>query len=260
MYRETVIPGLGTLWVSSPGGAAARIPADGCADIILRDDELIVAGPSTRWLLARGSAELPTVGLRFAPGLAGARLAIDPSAARDRIVPARELLAPAVAERGHRALRSVLTERCPAHAESPTERTLREAARALPLVLGAEPTPAEQRWSATVRAAARREEPLARLADRLGYSERQVRRRMLLSFGFGYAALRRVLRAEDAGRLIRAGAAPAEAAGLAGYADQSHLTREFQRVSGLTPAQLAAAAASGAYRSIELPSGSSTVA
>lgn len=61
MYREAVIPGLGTLWASDPSGAVSRIPADGCADIILRDDELIVAGPASaeqRWSAAVRAAAL----------------------------------------------------------------------------------------------------------------------------------------------------------------------------------------------------------
>ncbi|MBK0418009.1 helix-turn-helix domain-containing protein [Leucobacter sp. CSA1] len=63
---------------------------------------------------------------------------------------------------------------------------------------------------------------------------------MLQAFGYGYAALRRVLRAERARRLILAGSSPATAAQLAGYADQPHLTREFRRMIGASPAQLAA--------------------
>lgn len=235
MYREIAIAGLGTLWVSEADGSAARIPADGCADIILRDDELVVAGPSTRWVEARGSARLPTVGLRFAPGFAGAALAIDPTEARDRVLPASELLAKEVRERGERALRSLLVPGA-----------LREAAATIPRELGmdldpTQPARVDLRWIPEVRAAARREEPFARLSARLGYSERQLRRRMLHTFGYGYAALRRVLRSERARDLIGRGVTLAEAAELAGYADQSHLAREFARVIGVTPSQLAAA-------------------
>lgn len=263
MYREAVLSGLGTLWVTDIGGDPTRIPADGCADIILRDDELIVAGPSTRWLLARGSTHFPTVGLRFAPGLAGPALAVDPTPIQDQIVSARDLLPAALRDRGERALRSLLDVGGPGEAAVVGDPgALREAVRAIPHELGLDPELAELRWVSEVRAAAQRAEPLSQLADRLGYSERQLRRRMLQTFGYGYAALRRILRAERARELVRAGATPAAAAQLSGYADQSHMTREFQRVLGVTPAQLAVSVdeASGAYRSIELPSGSSTVA
>ncbi|WP_053384043.1 helix-turn-helix transcriptional regulator [Leucobacter celer] len=262
MYRETAIPGLGTLWVSDPSGAAARIPADGCADIILRDDELIVAGPSTRWLLARGGAHLPTVGLRFAPGLAGTVFAVDPSAVQDRIVLAQDLLPVSLRRRGELALRSLLAAGGSGEAACADDPgAFRRAARTIPRELDLDPDAADLRWASEIRGAARRGEPFAQLADRLGYSERHLRRRVLRSFGYGYAALRRVLRAARAGELIRTETMLAEVAQLAGYADQPHMTREFKRVIGATPAQLAVSVdeASGAYRSIELPSGSSTV-
>lgn len=263
MYRETPVPGLGTLWISSPAAGATTISADGCADIILRDDQLIVAGPSTRWLLARGSEQHPTVGLRFSPGLAGADLGIDAFELRDRILPAGGLLPTALAERGERALRALLGA-----AESPAARgpqderptngapdlsraaesghagRLRDAARAVPRELALHSEARRLRWVDEVRAAALRADPLPRLARRLGYSERQLRRRMLQSFGYGYASLRRVLRAERARDLILRGAPLAVAASLAEYADQSHMTREFGRVIGAAPAQLAAASGS----------------
>ena len=262
MYCETPIPGLGTLWISSPAEGATTISADGCADIILRDDQLIVAGPSTRWLLARGSEQHPTVGLRFFPGLAGAGLGIDAFELRDRILPAQGLLPAALAERGERALRALLGA-----AESPAARgpqegptsgapdlsraaesryagRLRDAARAVPRELALHSEARRLRWVDEVRGAALRAEPLPRLARRLGYSERQLRRRMLQTFGYGYASLRRVLRAERARDLILRGAPLATAASLAGYADQSHMAREFGRVIGAAPAQLAAASGS----------------
>jgi AraC-like DNA-binding protein len=254
VYCETPIPGLGTLWISSPAEGATTISADGCADIILRDDQLIVAGPSTRWLLARGSEQHPTVGLRFFPGLAGAGLGIDAFELRDRILPAQGLLPAALAERGERALRALLGA-----AESPAARGPQEGptSGAPDLSRAAESRYAGRlrdaalhsearrlRWVDEVRGAALRAEPLPRLARRLGYSERQLRRRMLQTFGYGYASLRRVLRAERARDLILRGAPLATAASLAGYADQSHMAREFGRVIGAAPAQLAAASGS----------------
>lgn len=227
MYREVAIPGLGILWMSGPSEHATTIPADGCADLILRDDELIVAGPSTRWLVARGSRRGPTVGLRFTPGFAGALLGVEPTEVRDRITLARDLLSASLTGRGERALRAPLSTR-----------SLHEAAGAVAGTLDLDPDLADLRWTAIVSAAASRSEPLPQLAARLGYSERQLRRRMQQSFGYGYAVLRGVLRAERARGMIVGGAVPAAVAQRAGYADQSHMTRDFARIIRSTPAQL----------------------
>lgn len=229
MYREVAIPGLGVLWMASPNEHATIIPADGCADLILRDDELILAGPSTRWLVAQGSRQGPTVGLRFTPGFAGVLLDAEAAEVRDRILPARDLLSASLSGRGERALRAPIRAR-----------NLHEAAGAVAGALDLDPDIADLRWTAIVSAAASRGEPLPRLAARLGYSERQLRRRMQQSFGYGYAALRGVLRAERARGMLVGGALPAEVAQRAGYADQSHMTRDFARIIGSTPARLTA--------------------
>jgi AraC-like DNA-binding protein len=102
------------------------------------------------------------------------------------------------------------------------------------------------------------------VADHLGVSERQLRRRCQASVGYGPATLRRVLRFRRfvswADAAQGTGAAQAQVAGGAGgggdlpdrgdlagvafelgYADQAHLTRECARLAGLTPAALVAA-------------------
>lgn len=232
MHREIDIPGLGTLWVSGPGDEARAIPADGCADIILRDDELLIAGPSTRWILARGSADGPTVGLRFLPGLAGAALGIDPASVQDLGLPASDALHRPFAQRAAAALRAVAVEPLA---------PLASAAHALPARLELELDHRELRWTLAARGAASAATSTGALAERLDCSERQLQRRMRQSFGYGYAALRSTLRAERARAQIRSGASLAEAAHRAGYADQPHMTREFARVVGLTPARFASA-------------------
>ncbi|WP_336650947.1 MULTISPECIES: helix-turn-helix transcriptional regulator [unclassified Leucobacter] len=229
MYREVAIPSLGVLWMASPSEHATTIPADGCADLILRDDELIVAGPSTRWLVAQGSRQGATVGLRFTPGFAGALFGADVAEVRDRVLPARDLLSASHSDRGERALRAPLSSR-----------SLHEAAGAVAGSLDLDPDIADLRWTAIVSSAAVRGDPFPQLAARLGYSERQLRRRMQQSFGYGYAALRGVLRAERARGMLVSGALPAEVAQRAGYADQSHMTRDFTRIIGSTPGRLTA--------------------
>jgi methylphosphotriester-DNA--protein-cysteine methyltransferase len=94
-----------------------------------------------------------------------------------------------------------------------------------------------------MRAAVRRlDDPRARvelLADELGFSERQLRRRFHAAVGYGPKTLQRVLRFRRFLAQADAGDDLARAALDAGYADQAHLTRDCARLSGLTPGRLA---------------------
>ena len=98
---------------------------------------------------------------------------------------------------------------------------------------------------AIARAAALLRDPAARtedIAGRVGLSERQLRRRTHAAAGYGPKTLQRILRFQRFVRTVDASEGPldlAAAAATAGYADQSHLTRESVALSGLTPAALA---------------------
>jgi transcriptional regulator GlxA family with amidase domain len=87
--------------------------------------------------------------------------------------------------------------------------------------------------------AARAEE----VADQVGLSARQFRRRFHTAAGYGPKTLQRVLRFHRFVRVLDAGhgADLAATAVLAGYADQPHLTRDCAALSGLTPGALARA-------------------
>jgi AraC-like DNA-binding protein len=77
------------------------------------------------------------------------------------------------------------------------------------------------------------------IAAYVGVSERTLRRRCMEAFGYGFKTLDRVLRFQRF-FLLASGSAESSLAGLAacaGYADQAHLSREVQRMSGLTPSQ-----------------------
>src|SRR5690606_41603463 len=69
-------------------------------------------------------------------------------------------------------------------------------------------------------------------ADRVGLSERQLRRRSLAAFGYGPKTLQRVLRFQRALRLARAGVPLADAALAAGYSDQAHFAHEVRDLAG----------------------------
>lgn len=88
---------------------------------------------------------------------------------------------------------------------------------------------------------------VAFVAEQLGLSPSQLRRRCTQALGIGPKAVQRTLRFQGFLALAQAGAAATGRrgadgmAGLAvdvGYADQAHLTREVRRLTGLTPSQL----------------------
>jgi transcriptional regulator GlxA family with amidase domain len=80
------------------------------------------------------------------------------------------------------------------------------------------------------------------LADALGISDRQLRRRFHEAVGYGPKTLDRILRFQRFVARIRAVDSGDEdlariAADL-GYADQAHLSRDSVRLAGLTPREL----------------------
>ena len=82
---------------------------------------------------------------------------------------------------------------------------------------------------------------IAPLARHLCISESQLRRRFLTTVGLGPKTLQRTLRFQGYLALAQAATADSRVADLAadvGYADHAHLSRECQRLTGLTPRQL----------------------
>ena len=236
MYSETALSEQRTLW-RSVGGSAAIIPADGCVDLIVRSEQVLLCGPQTRVIHAPADGDRPTVGLRLEAGTAHRVLPVALSELRDQVVELRAVLGSAGVVL-YDLLMRVSTGSHPGPALSPL------------LADQAEP------WVATTHRLARTGASAREAARALDWSERTLRRRVLESFGYGYSTLVRIERACRARSLLQRGLSPAGVSAMTGYADQPHLTREFARTVGVTPAQLSKAA----KRSMLLPSGSSTVA
>lgn len=212
------------------GSGSTLILPDGCVDLVWRDGKLVVAGLDRR---ARPSPIRPgetIVGLRLRPGVAGAVLGI----------PASEVLDE------HPALEDVVDRRAHGLAERLAETD--DEVEAFQLLEGLIVARLQEGApDALVLAATRRLGfPGSRvdwLADALGISDRQLRRRFHAAVGYGPKTLDRVLRFR---RFVsRAPAVAAREGDLAriaadlGYADQAHMTRDCLRLSGLTPTQLA---------------------
>jgi len=75
-----------------------------------------------------------------------------------------------------------------------------------------------------------------------GLSARAVERRVSRATGLTRGAIRQIQRAERAVELLSGGLPALDAARLAGYADQPHLTRSLKRFVGQTPSQIVSSA------------------
>jgi AraC-like DNA-binding protein len=217
MYVQLPAPPLACLWWRVVDDEPVRILPDACSDLIWQSGRgALVAGPDTGPSPATAAPGTLFVGARFRPGAGGAALGLPLSELRDLRI-------------GLGELRPELDERLPGDLEP------REAMRRIAAIALAAP-PAD---AAVAEAARRLGDPRTRvetLADDLGLSERQLRRRCHAAAGYGPKTLQRVLRFRRF--LSGANRDLARAALDAGYADQSHLTRECARLAGQTPAAL----------------------
>jgi AraC-like DNA-binding protein len=213
----------------SPSNSTLILP-DGCVDLLWRDGELVLAGPDRRARLAAISPGEVIRGVRLRPGVAGAVIEMPASEVLDGHFPLPEALgtkATAIAERlgesGDDAAFELL--------EAVVSSQLRERGPD-PLVLAA---------SRRLGFPGSRVECLA---DALGISERQLRRRFHRFVGYGPKTLDRILRFRrlvSRSPAIRSGDEDlARLAADLGYADQAHMTRDCVALSDLTPGRLAA--------------------
>jgi AraC-like DNA-binding protein len=203
---------------------------DGCVDLLWREGELVLAG------LDRSPRTSPVdpgeriLGLRLRPGVAGAVLGMPASEVLDVHVRLEELLGSSASELAGRLAESRGDDEAFELLEGAICSRI-EGGGPDPLVLAA------------TRSLGFPGSRVDRLAESLGISDRQLRRRFHRSVGYGPKTLDRVLRFR---RLVaQSGAVAAGESDLArvavdlGYSDQAHMTRDCLRLSGLTPVRLA---------------------
>jgi AraC-like DNA-binding protein len=215
VYTERAVAP-GTIWTRTTSTASAgeyRVLPDGCLDVISLDGELIIAGPDTGAHLAFSPADTRYVGLRFAPGVGPAVLGVPAAELRDQRVPL-DAVWPAARVR---ALRHALEA-----ADDPGAVLART-------FNGIQPDP----WVPATVGWLRAGRSVRDIAADLERSERQLHRRCLHAFGYGPKTLARILRLGRALSLLRRGLTPAEAAAVAGYADQPHLARDVRALAGV---------------------------
>ncbi len=224
---------LACVWTATVEGTHRLVP-DGCIDVLwLSTGGGFLCGPETAAWTFRLPAGTAAVGVRFRPGLAGPVLGLDVSELTNSRVALHDLLGSG----DHRRLADELADLA----------DTRGGLAALTATVG--------RWAArrhTVDPLSRRVAAgpftVARLADDLSLTARQVHRRSLRAFGYGPSTLTRLMRfqrflaaAGAAGSRNGAGGARlALAAATAGYSDQAHVVRDCRAITGLTPTELLA--------------------
>lgn len=192
-----------------------------------------IVGPLTRPLVEVLAPGTTVVGLRFRPGAAPSFLDLPASELLDLAVEADELWGRSAVALGE----------CVHGAASPTN-ALAGLQQHLVGWLGDAPGPDPLVSEAVRQLMPWRSADVGSLTSSLFISERQLRRRCQAAIGLAPKALHRTLRFQGflalAQEAFARGRAPtgdglAALAAEVGYADQSHLTRECLRLTGVTP-------------------------
>lgn len=190
-----------------------------------------VIGPQTVPVVATLAPGTTVVGVRFHPGAAPALLGVPASELLDVELEGDELLGRSASALGD----AVAAAASPRDAAAIVEQAIVER-------IGAAPAPDPVVTHAVRRLLPWGASDVAALARSLYISERQLRRRMTAATGLAPKSVQRILRFQAflalAHARVIAGAELALLAAESGYADQSHLTRESLRLSGLTPRAL----------------------
>ena len=185
-------------------------------------------GPTTE-ILAPGTT---VVGVRFRPGAAPSVLGLPATELVDLAVGADELWGDAAVALGERIAASA----------SPQEAAAMLEREVFAHAIAREEEPDPIATEAVRHLLPWRTSEVTSLTESLYISERQLRRRCLAAIGLAPKALHRMLRFQGflalAGQRDHPSDELALLAAQAGYADQSHLTRESVRLAGLTPRAL----------------------
>lgn len=187
-------------------------------DLITIDDRVVVAGPDTSAAITQHAGDRLDA-LRFRPGVLPRLLGVPAADLADHRIPLDEVCD--LARRPHdlAGLASSLAADRPSRQTAPWAlSTLHHVTRRFASGAG-----------------------VAGVADEIGWSARTMQRQCEAVYGYGPATLRRILRFRRAVTLIRAGRSTADAAAVAGYADQSHLHREVREFAGTSVGELVTA-------------------
>jgi AraC-like DNA-binding protein len=227
------------LWVQtiSPSSEfTQRVLPDCCVDILLMNGFPMVIGPWTEPFDADLPSGTTILGARCHPGLASSLLGMPVSELLNQSAPLCDLWN---------------SRRTAAYARIAEQTTLFAQVSAMEVALLACVANAGSIDNMTregIRWIARHpHEPVERLSRRLGLSSRQIQRRFAAAVGYGPKLFQSVFRFQ---RLLHEAHETgsrrtlADLATHAGYSDQSHMTREFQRFANCPPSSLLRSASS----------------
>lgn len=238
------------------GAATQRILPDGCAELIFHFRERFQAlsganlqpqpacflvGLLTSPLVVAPAADVDTIGVRFRPGGAYPFFGVPLSAATDNVVSLGDLWGPRAAACIWEALAAL--RQGPGQAGDDAARL---ATIARELQRRASRAAADEVTSAAVAAlvATAGRARIGAIAGRSGTTTRQLQRRFAERVGVGPKVLARILRFQRTLLQRASGEASrpdwVRVAVECGYADQSHLIRDYAQFAGETPASLLA--------------------
>ena len=220
---------------------AHHVPLTGGAILSIgRSGELILTGERTSPLITRVTGGDRFWGVHFWPAAVGAFLGVPPAELREWAGPARLRLNAQWCDKW----REVLT----VEGSTTSLQRIEELLRAIvPRSLDPSVMTAVFR---IIRSAGA--EPVTQIASAVGLSPRQLRRRFACEAALTPKELARVRRVRSVAATAATGEQRwIELASAGGYADQSHLVREFKEVLGLTPAGFRAHAERIAHRLVE---------
>jgi AraC-like DNA-binding protein len=229
---RALVDRVAAFWRHGGCGAKIRVLPDGCMDFWfdLESGRARLIGAMTEAFVVTIPAGGRYFGVRFQPGVAAeyfaetAREFVDLDAPLADVTEAGRFgLAERVAEaRDHAGRVAAVTTflESPAHRSRAADHRVRRAVR----LLRRDPT------GASVQG----------IASALGVSARQLERLFAERLGYGPKQFARIVRLERAVLLMHTPLrGQAVLAAAAGYADESHLIREFRALAGTTPAELA---------------------
>lgn len=224
MYQErpSKLPG-SVVWRRVTTADELRILPDGCMDLIwVPGSGLLVAGPDTRAHLVSGAPGRTMIGIRFATGFGPDVLGVPANELTNQRVELEAIWAAAEVRRIEDRLASSREPDVALEAVAIESRRVDHRG------------PAVAEMVRLLRAGT----PIGRVADALGLSERQLRRRSLAMVGYGPKTLARILRLTGAIDLARSGLRFVDVAADAGYADQAHLARDVREFAGVPLSRL----------------------
>ena len=187
---------------------------DTALDLVWADGRIVVIGPMSRARPTRLAVGTRALLLSLDPLVGGAWLRTPLELLTDRVVEVADIdreLSARLSQRCAEGRAHELVSRAPHYAAGPEPRLAAAAAR----------------LAAGVR--------VARAAQEVGLSERQLERRFHSQVGLSPKHFARIVRLRRAVKAAKAGASLATAAHEAGYADQSHFTREVKALTGVPP-------------------------